>query len=62
MLFNPNLTKPPQEIIFSKKKNSDSAHPNIFFNDMSVEGASHQKHFGLYLDEKLNFKMHIETV
>ena len=27
-----------------------------------MERASHQKHLGIYLDEKLNFKMHIETV
>ena len=29
---------------------------------MSVERASHHKHLGIYLDEKLNFKMHMETV
>ena len=29
---------------------------------MSVERASHRKHIGIYLDEKLNFKMHIEIV
>ena len=27
-----------------------------------MERASHQKHLGIYLDEKLYFKMHIETV
>ena len=57
MLFNPDTTKPAQEVIFSRKKD-DSAHPNIFFNDIPVKRASHQKH----LDEKLNFKMHNETV
>ena len=36
-------------------------HPDIFFNAMSVERASHQKHLGIYLDEKLNFKMYVET-
>ena len=61
MLFNPDPTKPAQEVIFSRKK-VDSAHPNILFNDISVERASHQKHLGIYFDEKLNFKMHIETV
>ena len=60
MLFNPDPTKPAQEVIFSRKKD-DSAHPNIFFNDIPVKRASHQKHRGIYLDEKLNFKMHIET-
>ena len=34
----------------------------IYFNDISVERASHQKHCGIYLDEKLNFVMHVETV
>ena len=29
MLFNPEPTKPTQEVIFSRKK-GDSAHPNIF--------------------------------
>ena len=29
---------------------------------MSVGRASHQKHLGIYLDKKLNFKLHIETV
>ena len=29
---------------------------------MSVERASHQKRFGIYVDKKLNFKMYIETV
>ena len=60
MLFNSDPTKPAQEVIFSRKK-GDSAHPNIFLN-MSVKRASHQKHFGIYLDEKLNFKLYKETV
>ena len=29
---------------------------------MSVERASHQEHLEIYLDEKSNFKVHIETV
>ena len=56
MLFNLDPTKPIQEVIFSRKKD-DSAHPNI-----PIERASHQKHHGIYLDEKSNFKRHIETV
>ena len=39
-----------------------TAHPNVFFNDIPVERVSHQKHLGINLAEKLNFKMHIETV
>ena len=38
------------------------AHPNIFFHDIPVERASHQEHLGIYLDEKLNLKIRIETV
>ena len=38
------------------------AHPNIFFHDIPVERTSHQKHLGIYLDEKLNLKIRIETV
>ena len=53
-LFNPGAIKPAHEGIFSRKK-GDSAHPDIFFNDISVERALHQD-FGIYLDEKINFK------
>ena len=59
MLFNLNPTKLAQEVIFSRKK-GDSGHPDIFFNDISVERTSHHKHLGIYLDKKLNFKVHIE--
>ena len=47
-------TKPAHEGIVSRKK-GDSALPDIFFNDISIERASHQD-FGIYLDEKINFK------
>ena len=60
ILFNPDLTKPAQEVIFSRK-NMTLAHPNIFFHDIPVERASHQEHFGIYLDEKLNLKIRNET-
>ena len=60
MVFNPDPTKHAQEVI-SRKKDT-SAHPNIVFNDIPVERASHHKNLGIYLDQKLNFKMHIETV
>ena len=61
MHFNPDPTKPTQEVIFSRKKD-DSAHPDIFFDDIPVERASHQKHLGIYLDEKPNFETYIITV
>ena len=57
MVFNPDPTKHAQEVILRRK--DASAHPNIVFNDMPVERASHHKNLGIYLDKKLNFKMHI---
>ena len=29
---------------------------------MIIEEASHQKHIGIHLDKKLNFKIHIEAI
>ena len=53
MLFNPNITKQAQEIIFSRKKN-DTSHPSLYFNNAQLQRQSVQKHLGL-LDEKLSF-------
>ena len=55
MSFNPDSTKQAQEVIFSRKLKKP-LHPSIKFNNVSVQNASLQKHLGLILDEKLNFK------
>ena len=60
MLFNPDLTKPAQEVLFSRKKKT-LYHSTLSLNNIHVERASSQKHLGLILDEKLNFKQHIES-
>ena len=60
MLFNPDPSKPAQEVLFSRKKKTQ-IHPTISFNNIRVERASHHKHLGILLDEKLNFKQHIDT-
>ena len=60
MLFNPDPKKPAQEVIFSRKKQSQR-HPTISLNNIHVERASYQKHLGIILDEKLNFKQHIDN-
>ena len=60
MLFNSDPKKPAQEVIFSRKKQSQS-HPTITLNNIPVERASYQKHLGIILDEKLNFKQHIDN-
>ena len=60
MLFNPDPTKPAQEVLFSRKKKTQN-HPTLSLNNIQVERASSQKHIDLILDEKLNFKQHIES-
>ena len=60
MLFNPDPSKPAQEVLFSRKKKTQS-HPEISLNNIPVELSSYQKHLGLILDEKLNFKQHIDN-
>ena len=59
MLFNPDVTKQAQEVIFSRKSNKTD-HPAVFFNEAPVAKASCQKNLGMYLDEKLNFDTHIK--
>ena len=59
MVFNPDLSKQAQEVIFSRKTNKIS-HPTTTFNTVPVARTSCQKHLGLHLDEKLNFTQHIK--
>ena len=55
MLFNPDSSKLAQEVLFSRKKKIQ-IHPTISLNDVQVERVSYQKHLGIILDEKINFK------
>ena len=59
MLFNPDVTKQAQEVIFSRKSNKTD-HPVVYFNEAPIAKASCQKHLGMHLDEKLNFNTHIK--
>ena len=61
MPFIPDPRKPAQEVPFSRKKKVQ-IHPTISFDNIQVKRASHCKHLGILLDEKLNFKQHIDTV
>ena len=58
MLFNSDVTKQAQEVIFSCKSN-ETDHPVVYFNEAPVK-ASCQKHLRMHLDEKLNFNTHIK--
>ena len=57
MLFNPDLNKQSQEVIFSRKLHKPC--PKIVFNSALVVCAVRQKHLGMYLDKALNFNLHI---
>ena len=46
MSFNPDITKPQIEIIFSTK-NVKPNHPPLFFNGIMVDSAEEHKHIGL---------------
>ena len=61
MSFNPDPTKQAQEVIFSRKNNKP-CHPDLSFNQTIVNRASSQKHLGLILDEKLDFKEHVKVL
>ena len=58
MSFNPDPTKPAEEILFSHKT-SETNHPPLYFNGIEVKRVSEHKHLGLILDPKLNFAAHI---
>ena len=58
MLFNPDRSKPAQEVLFLRKKQLQ-IHLTIGLNNIQVERAPYQKHLGLILDEKLNLKQHM---
>ena len=59
MSFNPDPTKPAEEILFSQKS-VEVFHPPLFFNGIEVKRVSEHKHLGLTLDPKLNFAAHIK--
>ena len=59
MLFNPDITKQAQAVIFSRK-NTKIEHPIVYFNEVSVAHTTCQKHLGMHLDEKLNFNHHVK--
>ena len=60
MLFNPDPSKPAQKVLFSRKKKVQIPQATSL-NNIQVERASHYKHLGILLDEKLNFKQYVNT-
>ena len=61
MSFNPDPTKPAEEILFSVKRKSPT-HPPLFFNGIEVKRVPSHKHLGLTFDPQLNFNVHIAEI
>ena len=59
MLFNLELTKQAQEVVFSRKSQKVT-HPTVYFNNSPVIESFSQKHLGIHLDEKRSFIHHIK--
>ena len=57
--FNPDVSKQAQEVIFSRKQ-AELVHLDLVFNNTAVHQSHSQKYLGIYLDMKLNFKLHIK--
>ena len=60
MSVNLDPSKQAQEVLFSNKATKTN-HPNIIFNDNTVQKSFNQKHLRLILDEKSTFDDHITS-
>ena len=58
IIFNPDVSKQAQEVIFSRKGITTN-HATVYFNNDPVIRENFQKQLGLFLDSKLNFSRHI---
>ena len=61
MTFNPEPNKQVQEVVFSLKTKNTS-HLLLNFNNNTVQQAQFQKHLGVYLDGKLDFREHLQNM
>ena len=61
MIFNPDLIKQAQEVIFSTKIKK-LLHPTLLLNNIPSSNSLFQKHLGLTLDIKLNFSEYIKSI
>ena len=59
MVFNPDPTKQAQEILFSKTSHY-LKHPDLYFNSLIVERVKTQKHLGIKLVQRLNFRGYLK--
>ena len=59
MSFNPDPTKPAEEILFSQKR-LPQEHLPLYFNGIEVKRVSEHKHLGFIFDPKLNCAAHFK--
>ena len=60
-IFNSDLGKHVQEVIFSRKIGK-LLHSTLLFNNILLSNSLFQKHLGLTLDKKFNFLGHIKSI
>ena len=58
IIFNPNLSKKEQKVIFNRKIKK-LLHPFLLFN-IPLSNSLFQKHLGLTIDMKLSFSEHLK--
>ena len=58
MVFNPDVSKQAEEVVFPRKAITAN-HTTVYFNNVPVITENFQKHLGLILHSKLNFVDHI---
>ena len=61
MSFNPNPSKQPQDVIFSRKPQNLN-HDSIYSDHNLVQQAPSQKHLAMHLDTKLSFQQHLDDI
>ena len=61
MSFNPDPNKQAQEVLFSRKIQK-SSQPSLIFNNNIVTQSLTQKHFGMFLDTKLDFHEYLKSI
>ena len=57
--FNPDPTKQAAEVCFSHKRDN-VPHKCLTFNNKKIQSSPAQKHLGLVLDSKFDFKQHMD--
>ena len=53
MIFNPDPTKPAEEVIFTNR--NSSSYETVLYAGVAVKPVDHHKHLGFILDSKMNY-------